>query len=110
MYREHSGPMTPQDWVGVAIRVLGIWSFFLAFGNLLYFIDARAGLSSAAVFSTEEYDPDGYLVYVLGYGALGLLLLRGATAITRFAFPAPRHSEDENPENTNPRHSTSDNA
>ena len=86
-------PMAAQDWFGVGVRFVALFSLYTAFQNLLFFVDLRAGwtMTRSAV---SDSAPEGYLLYVVGYGSLGLALLTNASGITQLAYP-PKSSEGE---------------
>ena len=88
--------MTTRDWFGIGIRLIAVWSFFNAFQNILYFIDVRAGW---AVVSDgySQMTPESCLLYVVGYGAFGLILLSNAAAVSQFAYPVVPSSEEDVP-------------
>ena len=96
MASETTPPLTARDWFGIGIRMFAVWTFFCAFQNFLYFIDVRAGW---AVVSDgySQMTPESCLLYVVGYGAFGLILLSNAAAVSQFAYPVVPSSEEDVP-------------
>lgn len=92
MTSDNLQPMAAQDWFGVGVRLVALFSLYTAFQNLLFFVDLRAGwtMTRSAV---SDSAPEGYLLYVVGYGSLGLALLTNATGITQLAYPKSNESE-----------------
>lgn len=83
--------MTPEDWFGVFVRVFAIPGFTLSVQNILYFIDVRSGLSAGSSFT--DGDPQGYLLYALGYFVFAMILLRSAPTIVDFTYPKPPRTD-----------------
>ena len=84
---------TPREWFGVGIRLFALWPLFLAVQQLLTFIHFRMGMS----ITSYSYDanPDGFLLYAIGYGAFALFLLRAAPFVIMFAYPEPVMDSDD---------------
>ena len=69
--------MKPQDWFGLALRLLGIWLLWQSYQSLLFFLDVRLGFTpsrDAPFSSTPATNANGYLLYMVGYGVLGWFL------------------------------------
>jgi len=84
--------MTAPDWFGVALRLLAAMSLFHGFQYLLSFIDAFAGWSTA---DNSYMAKESYLVYVIGYTALGIILFGNATLLTNLAYPKDADLADD---------------
>ncbi|MEM1227354.1 MAG: hypothetical protein AAGJ40_16765 [Planctomycetota bacterium] len=83
--------MNPQSWFGVAVRCFGLFFIYEAFTHLLYFLDWRLGLSEPVVMNDPTVST-GYLIYVVGYGVMGIFFLRSSHWLIQFAHPD--HDDD----------------
>ncbi len=85
--------MRPQDWFGVALRTLGVWTLLKA---------GAYGLST--IGQEHAWLPDGgtnaryYFYFGLADLAAGLFLLLGADVIVGIAYRAPPQSPDNRSE------------
>ena len=94
MTTPESNPMRPQDWFGVAIRTLGVWTLLRAMSYAF-----------SAIGQQNSWFPDSgtssryYYYYGLADLAAGLFLLLGADLIVGIAYRSPRQEmHDEPPE------------
>jgi hypothetical protein len=90
-------PMRPQDWFGVAIRTLGVWTLLKAMSYAL-----------SAIGQQNSWFPDSgtnsryYYYYGLADLAAGLFMLLGADLIVGIAYRAPRPPQ-QNDEGAEPK-------
>lgn len=77
--------LSARDWFGVAVRCGGLVCFYNAMSYFLYFVDNRLGLSNT-YGAVEPTLTTGYLTYVAAYLVSGVVLLRTADWIVRFAY------------------------
>jgi hypothetical protein len=92
MTAPESKSMRPQDWFGVAIRTLGVWTLLKAMAGGLSVIGQQN-----AWFADSGTNPRYYFYYGLADLAVGLLLLLGADVIVGIAYRAPRPGADDEP-------------
>jgi hypothetical protein len=89
--------MKVEDWFALAVRVIGVLILLYGIGYLLDSFLFRLGY-----FNFSESSPGYYLIAGLSYVLVGMYLIRGASHLVRFAFPAEaedeRQVEDENPD------------
>jgi hypothetical protein len=89
----NANSMRPQDWFGVALRALGVWTLLKA---------ASYGLST--VGQQNGWFPDSgtnaryYFYFGLADLVAGLVLLLGADVIVGIAYRAPPQSPDDRSE------------
>jgi hypothetical protein len=83
--------MTPRDIFGIVLRAAGLYilrlSLWLFYDYMLWHRTPDA--------ATKPYDPSIYMIWGIGYLALGLYLLAGAPHILRFAYPEPKAESPE---------------
>jgi hypothetical protein len=85
--------MRPQDWFGVAIRTLGVWTLLKA----VAFAFSAVGQQNSW-FADSGNNSRYYYYYGLVDLAAGLFMLLGADLIVGIAYRAPRaNSNDEAP-------------
>jgi hypothetical protein len=86
--------MKPQDWFGLGVRFAGLWCVVQSAMNLMYFLDIWLGLSRLREPSYLTSDkPAGYLLYAVGYAALGLYFLFRTEHLTKRTFHTAEPSE-----------------
>ena len=87
--------MTPQDWLGVGIRLFAVWLLVESLQYVVTYVETRMRLASTPNYRAEpSFEPTSYLVYVVGYAAFVVFLLRGAPRLVAFAYPV-RLQDDE---------------
>ena len=90
--------MNAQSWFGVGVRLFGCYLTLQSLVNLTFYASVR--LDWAAVSSPEG--PTEYLLYAVCYAAVGLVVLRNADPIVRFAYPEPGRRPDPAAEEPRP--------
>jgi hypothetical protein len=90
--------MTPRDIFGIIIRAAGLFilrlSLWLFYDYTYWFYTPNAGMSAYAE-AQKVSDPKIYLVWCVGYLALGLYLLAGAPHLLRLSYPEPEAPESK---------------
>jgi hypothetical protein len=77
--------MRPQDWFGVAIRTLGVWTLLKAVACALSVIGVQNSW-----FADSGTNPRYYFYYGLADLAAGLFMFLGADVIVGIAYRVPR--------------------
>ena len=75
--------MHAQSWFGVGVRLFGCYLMLQSLVNLTFYASVRLDWSAV---SSPEGLPE-YLLYAVCYAAVGLVVLRNADPIVRFAYP-----------------------
>lgn len=83
--------MTPKDIFGIIVRAAGL--FILRLSLWLFYDYTLWGRTPNA--STKPFDPSIFMVWGIGYLALGLYLLAGAPHLLRFSYPEPEPGPPE---------------
>jgi hypothetical protein len=73
--------MSPKDWFGIAVRVLGVWTVVEGLRGLVTVLAYRKDLLQSPDLS--EY----YLMNRVAELGAGFILMRGAHLITKFCYP-----------------------
>ena len=90
--------MNAFEWFRVGVRLLALWALLECLKYFLFFADVKMELSPSASI-TGERNGSGFLLYAIGYGLAGLLLLKRADTVVAFSFGEgvdPNESESEN--------------
>ena len=83
--------MNSRDWFGVGVRLIGVYCLIPALQNLLFFVDVQSNLSN---YRESDGEPLGFLLYGIGYVALGVFLLRAAEGLTAFTYRSETEPQD----------------
>jgi len=84
--------MRAEDWFALAVRVIGVVLFLYGVGYL-----SDSFLFRLGYFNYPETSPGYYVIAGISYGIVGLLFMRGADHIVRFAYPI-EEEEENNPD------------
>jgi len=90
--------MTPKDIFGIIIRFAGLFMLRL---SLWLFYDLTAwyypnSASSYRPTSSQVSDPKVFLLWGIGYLAIGIYLLAGAPQLLQFSYPEPESPDSGN--------------
>lgn len=83
----------------MGIRLIAAWAMYQAVQQCLYFAELHLQLSSSSGTSGTYFKPERFLLYAVGQGIIGLVLLTNADAITRLVYriTPENDSSDESP-------------
>ncbi len=76
--------MEPREAFGIVVRSLGLVAGVYAAWQLAYAFSLTIGLAT-----DSQYAASDYVGSLASLTLIGLLLLRGADALVRFAYPTP---------------------
>jgi hypothetical protein len=86
--------MTPKDWFGVLVRGGGLYMLVVAIGQGI------AAITEGELGGLPEFRRS-HVVYCITYLVLGIISLRGANMIVRFAYPEeparPSSADNDSP-------------
>lgn len=82
--------MRAEEWFTLALRIIGVIIFLYGIGYLL-----DGSLFKLEFFNFAESSPAYYMIAGISYGIVGLYLMRGASHIARFAYPAREEEEED---------------
>ena len=91
MTSERSNSMRPQDWFGVAVRTLGVWTLLRALSYSLSMFGKQNDWFADSVGTSAR----GYYFYCLADLAAGLFMLLGADLIVGVAYRTRRGKADD---------------
>jgi hypothetical protein len=76
--------MEPREAFGIVVRSLGMISVVYAAWQLTFAFSLAAGFTT-----DDQYVAGDYVCSITSLTLIGLVLLRGADALVRFAYPTP---------------------
>jgi len=82
--------MRAEDWFALAVRIIGVVTLLYGLGYLM-----DSFLFRLSYFHFPDSTPSYYVVAGLSFSVVGLILIRGASALVRFAYPDPENDEDQ---------------
>ena len=82
--------MKAEDWLRLSLQVVGVLVCFSGFQHLLDSLLLHLGY-----FTYEDSSPGYFLITGLAYVFVGLYLMRGASSLVRFAYPAEEADEED---------------
>lgn len=83
--------VTPKDWFGIAIRVLGVWTFIEGVRGFVMALGYERGWFAPRELS--EY----YMLNSIVEFIAGVALMRGADLIVKFCYPEHHVPPEDEP-------------